>query len=559
MSGNLFNFIHQKRVTPFNPVIAEGYAVSQLKECEGHLTRLIRSAMTGCPEEFRFEGITPCSPQEMLAINLRKRGSRSYYEVSKNTLDAVKLNWSYKGVPLQPAAVFVPYSKEAGLLYIRGALFGASPVLVDKSISVGLSYIFIPLNGAKLTFSRMVHNVVIDDVTVCKYVIWSKVYNRSASSLKKQERRTINAETTMPHYLFCRFGLRETFARFAGVEIVCGNSTTVNKDIYPASDWMIFRSFAEETQVAPRGLGKVSYTASNFRIAIKRESYNGMAEGLLVGLFYIIDHFPDRITARMIANIDDAIKLEDECNLWQLLLAHIIFATGVSEGKLLQDIAPHMQSIATYVDDETKVALADDNIHVDDFYELIAHIIDTFSIRIMESPDDIASMYGKRLELLRYILSPITHNIYRMMYAIKGGKQIMDVDNLNKCINNFISPLLIQSINHKHGEVRSVSSPSDNMLFTITSTLVLQTNSSGMTPAKTKDNANDPSGLLDVSIAEVGNYCAVQKSEPTGRGRLNPTIQIGPNGEILRDERKRNFLDAIQRRFKGLPDFVNKE
>lgn len=550
MDRRIADYIRAKRIKPLNPILANGLATSHLPLAEQYIADRIKCAMTGCHPDFKFEGIGRCTPQESLAVNTRKRGTRSFYEITDNDLYAIKIQFSWRGQTLNPAYAFIPYARQGrgGMIRIRGALFSVSPVLADKSFSVGGNSIFMPLNGAKLTFYRMVQNVILNNVHFSSYVVWSTVYNRSSSSLMKQERKTITACATMPHYLFCRYGVREAFARFAGVDIKYGYSDTINETTYPPEDWYIVSSITSDLGRGPKGLGRVEYTPSQFKAAIPKKDWTPMSEGLIMGLFYVIDHFPSRITPECIGIKPADVELE--CELWQLLLAHIVFATDVSEGKLAQDIAPHMNSIANYVDDETREALRSDGIYANDFYELIANIIDTFTNRVMESADSMASMYGKRLMILRYILSPITHSIFKMMYAIRGGKQIMDVDNLNKCLMNFIKPLAIRSINHKHGEVRSVSSSGDNMAFNITSAVVLQTNSSGVTAAKTKDSNEDPSRLLDASIAEVGSYAAVQKAEPTGRGRLNLTVQIAPNGDIVRDESKRELIDSVQRMIK---------
>lgn len=544
MDNTLFSYIHQKRVTPFNPIICDGLATSHLKMSEQHIATLTRWAMTNCHPEFKFEGITPCTAQEMLQVSLRKEGTRSYFEASENDLVAVKLNWSWRGDLLAPAFVFLPFTRRGALTKIRGALFAISPVLVDKSISVGVNSIFIPLNGAKITFVRLLQNVVIDNINDSIDVVWAKVYNRSDAALLKQDRKTVDASAVMMHYLLCRYGLVETFKRYAGCDVIYGDSTAINTVNYPFDDYVICRSFAREVNLKPKGVLYSDYSASDFCIAIPRAQMSTTVRHLIGGLFYIVDHFPQRIDASVIGTDEESVSLE--IDLWQLLLAHVIFATDVSEGKLQQDIAPHMRSINTYVDDETRDALITDGIYATDFFDLIANIMDTFSMRVTESAKGLASMYDKRLVILRYLLSPITHAIYTMMYAIKGGKQIMDRENLNKCIKHFIKPLLIQAINHKHGEVRSISSSSDNMLFNITSAVVLQTNSSGMTPSKSKSSIGDPSRLLDASIAEVGSYAVVQKSEPTGRGRLNPTVKISATGDILRDESKRALIDSVQ-------------
>jgi len=57
---------------------------------------------------------------------------------------------------------------------------------------------------------------------------------------------------------------------------------------------------------------------------------------------------------------------------------------------------------------------------------------------------------------------------------------------------------------------------------------------------------NDPSKRLHVSVAEVGGYSNLPKSEPSGRSRLNPCVRIDDKGVVIRNPERIEMLDSIQ-------------
>lgn len=540
MDQSLFSHISKTQITHFNPLIADGLAVEHLRHAEEYLDSIIRCAAKDLPDGFTYDGMFHCTPEETYAEITRTKNSKRMFEIARSDIYLVKLFFSWEGQRLKPRYLFLPFATRGGLIRLRGALFAICQVLTDKAISEGSNTLFIPLTKAKLTFERLVQNIYVNGSRESIYVIWSKIYSRSKKSLENQGRPTMYVHATLAHYLFCRYGVDETFTRFAKCKVDIGYEDTINSETHPPSEWRICTT-TYTSIFKPKGLNKLlAYTPSTIRLAIKHEDWTPMTQGLVGGFFYCVDYFPGRITPDVINMVE----------LWRVLLGHVIFASNVSEAKLAMDIEPHMESLDSYIDSKAKENLLTDGVAVDDIYELMAHIIDTFNFRIMSSSDSIASMYDKRLTLLRYILSPITYAIFRLVFALKHNKAVLNANSINVKMNKFIKTSLIMGINYDHGEVRPIMSSSDNMLFNITSAVILQTNSSGLSNSKTKDSLIDPAKFLHASLAEVGSFANIQKSDPSGRGRLNPCVRIDSYGNIVRNKANIALLDSIQEKIK---------
>src|SRR5690606_25900372 len=117
-------------------------------------------------------------------------------------------------------------------------------------------------------------------------------------------------------------------------------------------------------------------------------------------------------------------------------------------------------------------------------------------------------------------------------------------------MNKIFKTDLIMGINRDHGEVKPISSSSDNKIFNITSALVLQANSNGAGGAKVKSSLFDPGRQLHASVAEVGSLTHLPKSEPSGRSRFNPCVRIAQDGSIERDPNKVELIESVQEKIR---------
>lgn len=532
MDKQLFELVSQS-LPAFNDAIVDGLAVHQLKFVEAYVDRIMRTAEVDFPPELKYLGFKRCTPQEEFTEITRRLSSQSTFELAPSDLFMVKYFFSFKGEELEPQCIYLPFVMPGGLIRIRGSLFNISPVLADKAISVGTDSIFIPLNRDKLTFERQTQHFYRDGERETVYVIYSLIYHQSAAIKKAANRAFVKGDTTLGHYLFAKYGVTRTFAEFANTTIHVGLEDTINAIDYPKEEWVICSSI----QIKPRKVREKFYTPSNIRLAIPRANYNLTTASLIGSFFYIVDLFPNRVHPEYI----------DEQRLWMVLMGHLLFGNEVGEGKLYEDIAAHLKSMDGHLDIESKKNLQEDGVYCEDLYGLMMHIIETFSHRVTQSSFQVASLYDKRLMVLRYVLYNLIKAINNFMFKVTSSKKtpLLKADIL-KLMRFTLKHDLVMGINRKHGEVSSASSPGDNKYFKITSQVVLQTDSSGGR-GNPVTASNDPGKLLSASIAEVGSFSTMSKSEPTGRNKINPFVKVNlSDGLILRNPETKLLLDSVQ-------------
>lgn len=537
MDSGLFQEI--TNVMPrFNPLIAEGVAVSQMKLLDRYVDHVWRCAAKSFPPGLEYVKMTRCTPEEEfreIADVSRngvkpKRNGRSKLEIAPSDFYLTMIHLRFEGQDLPPRPLYLPFVGQAGTIRIRGPLYCISPVLADPAFSLAKADgIFIPFTRDKLTIQRQYYQYLANLQIESTYVVWSAIHNHANNQSKKT-----GVTSCLSHYLFAKYGLHETFKRFVGTDVVVGMGEVCEEN-YPMEEWVI----CESVGLLPRGYQKRVYIPSKIRIAVRREHYTALAVSIIAGFFYVVDHFPDRMRPEYCS----------DPRFWRTLLGHVIFTDEENEGKLMIGIDAHMQSIDEYVDDLVRETLASVDVMVNDIYEFFIYVMENISSIIIGA--DPSSSYGKRLMVLRYVCFDIVKAIFSFTYELRNaGKKGLSIQSIRQSLGKHLNrDLVLSSLSTKHGEVQNISSPGDSTILKFTSNLVLQTDATGQPQARRgKGNAKDPSKLLHVSVAEVGSYANLPKSDPTGQNKANPYVLTDLIGTIIRDEKKRPLLDDVQRK-----------
>ena len=539
MDTRLFDEIH-KHVPKINPLLADGLVVEQMKHVELYIDRVFKCAAISFPPGLRYLGYKRCTPQEQYNEVTRKRFKREVFDLAKSDIYLVKYLFEFQGpddarpIQMNPRYLFLPFVGDAGTISIRGSKFVVNPVITDRLFSVDNDKLFMPITRDKLTFERITHNFVANGQRESVSVIWSQLHHGKVprGKLARINGLRITVNSTLIHYMFCKFGLTETFKRFGGADVKVGDGALeITEELYPAKDWVI----CKPTGIMPNSIKGKGYIPSNLHIAIKRSEYTTTTASMVGALFYIVDHFPDRIQADFI----------DHTRLWKVLLGHVIFKVAANEGKLVEDIDAHLSSLDEYIDGMVQESLAYENIRCDDIYELFIYILETMTDRIVRT--DVSSMYDKRLTVLRYILLDVVKAIFTLTFKLTSNvKREITLKDIESAMDRILTSSVIMKINTGHGEVSSVSSSGDNKFIKITSKMVAQSDATG--PGKHKGGLTDETKFLHASLAEVGSFANQPKFSPTGHSKVNCYLNIDPSGMVVRNEEYAPLLDSIQNR-----------
>lgn len=522
MDKVLFDLV-DKRIPHFNRRIVEGLATEEMKHVEKYIDQVLRTACAELSPELTFVRLAPCTPKEEYFENVRRTGKRNTIEHARSDVYMVKLLFELNGEALPPRYIVLPFVRRGGLITLRGSDFAISPVMTDKAFSIGPDYLFVKVDWDRLKFRRVPQYFYVNDNQEVVDVVYSKVHHYVLKARRTDSKNDVRCNTVLPHYLFAKYGLTRVFSEFANTQVVVGGSQEITPEAYPAKDWLICRS----TMFKPRSVRDKYYVGPDIRLAIPKDAWSPTVASLVAGLYYVADHFPDRVTPDEI----------DEPRLWRILLGYMVFGPGISEGKLAEDINSHMGSLDNYVGPQTRKRLADVGVYIEDVYQLFMHLIESYDEYMSQSVTTLSSSYGKKLMTLEYVLSDLTYAIHRFMFAVGSHRKrkVLTKDDLFKIMNKTLKTNTVMRMNRQHGEVNAVSVSGDNLYFKVTSHVVLQEASSGAM-TKTRNSTEDPSKILHISVAEVGSYNSMSKAEPTGRSKLNPfTLLSAHDNEILQN------------------------
>ncbi len=523
-------FMDVKETTePFNTEVADGFAVNQLKLSAQYVDHVIDCAGQSFPSSFKFEGSDWCNEREeyIEVVKPRYGNGKGTFELAPSFLRLRKYQFSFEGEKLPMRYLYLPYAEKGGLMRLRGPMYTISPVLADIALSPTKNGVFIALTRDLLTFDRLPYAFVCDGRMINSYVVWSAVHSNAERNPKKPV-----VMSTLVHYLFCKYGVTETFKRYGKCDVIVGKMSDGTHH-HLGDDWVVCNS----TRATPWMYMRRQYRPTDAYLAIPKSMVNDhMVTLLTCGFFYVVDHYPERFNPAYV----------DTDRFWRILMGFVIYRNSTNEGKLASDVDAHMASLDKYIDAIVRESLRKANILVGDeydAYDFFAYIISEISDIVMNA--DLATMYGKQLFILRYVMMKIRSQIFLMTYKLNGNsKRQLTKKDVIKIMGQFITRELIFDLTRDHGEVNIIQSPSSCMMLKHTNNIVLQADATGKS-RRNKGNTNDISRILSASMIEVGSILNLPKKEPTGKSCISPYVLTDPDGKILRDPEKFDIIERI--------------
>jgi len=527
-----------KHTPKMNEAVMNGLATLLMKGAEEYIDAVFRGVNKSLkPHGLEYMGYERCTPEEEFAETTKVRNNKRIFDLARTDIYMVRYKFEFNGKPIPDRFIYLPFVDEGGIMHISGSMYHLSPVLSDKVISPDTHTIFVRLLRDKVTFRRCYHSMVINGVRDTTQVCWSQIYRKQSD--KRKIPATTKALTTISHYLFAKYGFSDTFQRYAGFVPLIGEGT-FSAETHPPEQWILCESTSTSTNVKPRTYIGEFYQPTKIQLAIPREHWTPMMQGLVAGFFYVVDHFPDRLKAE---------HLESQA-LWMILLGHIVFSGHFGENKLFTNIQEHFASLDDCVDKIIAEKLAEIGYNIDNFYDLMAMIVGTWNDLVGTNERSNLSMYGKNLEILYYALYPITSDIFLVNFKLNkfASKKTLTENDVIETFNRNLKARAIFELASDSIVAESVSYSGDHKYPKITSRLASQENWQGQGGGRRKRLVIGPDQHLDTSQIEVGSVLFLSKSNPSPATRINPFVHVDLNtGTIVRNPELIPVLEKTQR------------
>lgn len=513
----LFHDLVSRNTVQANPDIMNGLACIHMENTEAYVNRIFQLVSKTYPRGLTYDGYERCSPYEEFEDATKVRSNQRNYDLAPSSIYLVKYKFSFnenpddpnsESIPLEDRCIYLPFVEDGGIIMLGGVKYHITPVLSDKVISPGHDSIFVRTLQKKETFKRCSHTIVLNGRRESHYVIWAQIYKKKANDNKVPS--TTRAVTCLSHYLFCAYGVIETFEKFAGFTPIIGEEE-INPKEYPESDWVVCQSaYGEDINIKPKSCLDSFYKGTKIRVVIPRNKWNDLTQALVLGLYYTIDHFPSRLKPSYFNNTD----------LWKILLGHILYSGVYGEDKLHTMMLEHFSYLDNCLDELTIEKLKERNYHVEDFYSMLALIMSEFNNLVLDINNTSTSMYNKNFEILYYILYTIsTGLVTTMMNLAKAAvKKKLTAKDVTQKFRTHLTPRSIFKLTDNNVICEGVAYSGDHKYIKITSKNTEQERLPGGTRG-----ASDESGV-DVSMTEGGSMLFITKNAISPTSRINPYV-----------------------------------
>ncbi len=507
---------------PLEMDIVDGLAVKHMDVAERFVEDIFRTVAKDFPPGLEFLGGERCSPLEEFNLEPRvKTSGRPTVDIAQSDIYMMKYRFRFEGEELPPRYIFLPYVGEAGSLMLSGARFFISPVLADELLSYEKYKIFVVFMRDKKYIYRTNHTIVIDGQITELGVAWSILHNDPKTKTKGREKKII----PLIHYLLAKYGFTETFKIFGKCDAVLGRDE-ITTDAYPADEWVI----AQSRRFMPRPYN----SGTDVRIAIPRAQFTPLVKTMLAAFFYVADRFGERPIA----------DYKDNTRLWMTMLGLTLWGDSKDESVIYEEVINHFNSLDKYVDDFVRNQLKRIGYPCKDIYEFLAVCIEHMDQWMIETPKRSISLYDKKLSILYPVfLVPLIMPISRFYYVIEAEAQKngLTKKSVLNILNDTLKPRRIFKIRTEASNVSAMSYSGDNKFFKLTSVMKPQKGS-----GHGNDSKSDSGVRMHASIAEVGSFLNLPKTDPTGHARINPHLRLSAAEFVQRSPDVIELCDGVQ-------------
>ena len=106
-----------------NEKIVEGLAVSQMEGVEKYIHDILCCAAESFPVGLKYHGFKRCTPLEYYKEITRPLNPKRMFDLAQSDVYLVNCHFSYKGVDLRPQYLYLPFVREAGILFLKNTRY----------------------------------------------------------------------------------------------------------------------------------------------------------------------------------------------------------------------------------------------------------------------------------------------------------------------------------------------------------------------------------------------------------------------------------------------------
>ena len=519
----LMKLVEQNGVR-YNRELLRGQASQVSHLLPVYLDRIYASSAKALPANIRYLGLR-LVPSPTVEYQHLSRASGGKPEISQSTMGMYQLSFALLNSDGTTQKVITRYQQLSYInadntMMFSNAAYTVRTLLKDPMFSPDGNRLYLGLLRTRTMIGRVPYLIKINDEISLQQIAASRIY-RGSKRLKGRNR----PETTLPHYLFAKFGPIQAFKQYLNMDL-----TIHTASVKQSPDYVVISS--------AKGL-------CNYRLTIPAQQYSqdpATANLFAAALILVAE------TGETTAIRPDSIKTS---NAWAFALGHIIFGKDrfQNDGRYLSLIKDHFQTIETYVD-----PMAITMYHTQGYtpYGPMNNISDLFFICTKNINDWLTNrtqaVFNRFTDVIATLLYPLV-KAFNMFVIMVNRCRTRDEPSLaeftrltSSCLTLGKSYLMVNCANVSPGQPHALHPWLDGCSqFAI----VIPGQKPGEDLPPTSPALNyDPTSI------GLGSPLAVTQSAPMALNHVNPTakhVSIVGQGQGLRLKPHPNVTDVLDR------------
>lgn len=508
-----------KHCPKFNTNITDGSVKQIFELAPSYLDKIFKSSIKSLSPsvDLQYIGYRELTPEEEFNKLVVNTGSKVIYDLSTSNIYAIEFMFKYQGEPIS-RIVYLPYANRGNIVTMSGTSYHIVPVLSDSVISPSYNQVFIRLLKDKITVFNYTTSFVVNGNKIAGHIIHTTIVK---SQNLDSNNRTGRPFTSLAIYLLGKYGLVDTLKRYTNLtdkdQVIL---TTGDVDNY-RDNYRIYESAKVRTR---RSLSK-AYNPNTIKICIRNDvKVTTLLDNIIFGIIYSIDLIPGQ--AEEYANIVSSGNTEDDILFWRILLGRISYLNNYSVQRIIEDMTEHFNMLEGYVDDYLKTILARAGIEIDNFYDLLAKVLENYSNWTLNSKEYNSNLDKRYIDVLYYCLYDIIVSFNKVVRNLSKRslkkKEPLTFKEVNKIVGQISTKLIYQLVktNSPNLTIQMVKVTSDIMYPKMTALLEDQSRGNGVKRGGNQQLPPDTKTLRGHDLY-LGSLLFLTKHAPSPRFRAN--------------------------------------
>jgi len=538
MNRTISNCIDNMVPTP-NKDTMEGIGGIMMGKVLEKLDKLVHSSLS-TTKDLYYKGYLLSNPKDNYKNQFKSSAFK--YEILQTNIVKVTLVFEYQDTKIYKD-VYLPFVVRGSLFLKAGSYYSIIPVLTDTVLSVNNDCIFVRLLRDKFHIHRKGRTYHINNHSTIEYMLYTHIYKPTGVVKGK------NAKVTpVAIYNFIYYGVHRYIKDVTGVDITIVN-TTLKSPVKLNKDIIVFSS--NKMPIKNKVTNTVNY--NNISVVVKVNQVNDnnleMLKNCVFSIIYIFDLFP--VNCDHGSNILNNGDEDKQKEFWRIVLGKIVGSANVTTERLNYDMITHIKTLDVYIDVIIKESLATIGVNINNFYELMTHVMLNFNKLTTDNIDNNTDINKRYYDIYYYILHDTLIGVNKVVLEynkrITANKSVLiaEIENIIKI--NIPSKAVFGLVKNGMLNLAVTTNEISGDLY-LKGTLSADDQNLGKGVSREKTGISVPAFIMKIppSTAYVAAAYNLKKTMPYPWLSLNPYVKIDvKTGKILFTEEEKKEIDRI--------------